>query len=80
MKTATIRELRRDTMAVLAWVKNGETVAVTRRDERVAILSAPGRKRRIVRPDFAARLKRIYGDRTLEVTATEGNAEGRGET
>ena len=79
MKTATIRELRHETTTVLGWVKNGETVAVTRRDERVAILSAPGRKRRTERPDFAARLKRIYGGRALEVTATELIAEARGD-
>jgi len=79
MKTTTIRELRHDTTMVLEWVKNGETVEVTRRDEPVAILSAPGRKRRSVRPDFAARLKRIYGGQALAVTATELIAEARGE-
>ncbi len=79
MKTTTSRELRRDATAVLEWVKNGETVAVTRRGERVAIMSAPERKRRIVRPDFAARLKRIYGDEALEATATEVIAGARGD-
>lgn len=66
-------------IAVLGWVKDGETAAVTRRVKRVAIMSAPGRKRRVVRPAFAARLKRIYGDRTSEVTATEAFAGKRGE-
>jgi len=66
-------------IAVLERVKNGGTVAVTRRVKRVAIMSAPERKRRVVRPDFTARPKRIYGEEASVVTATEAIAGGRGD-
>ncbi len=72
MKTASIRELRHDTTTVLGWVKSGERVEIQRRGKPVAMLSRPGRKGKPpARPDFAARLKAIYGDRELPVTATE---------
>ena len=79
MKTTTIRELKHDMTAVLARVTAGETVEVRRRGEPVAVLSAPRRKRTPVRPDFAARLKKIYGGKALPGTATELIAEARGE-
>lgn len=78
MKTATIRELKHTTAEVLAWVKEGESVEIQRHGVPVAVLSKPKcRARR--RPDFAARLKAIYGNQVLEKTATELLADQRGE-
>lgn len=77
MKTATIRELKHDTAAVLAWVEQGETVEVRRRGQSVALLSPP-KKRARSRPDFAARLKAIYGTKVLARTATDLLAAERG--
>lgn len=79
MKRTTIRELRHDTSTVLSWVAEGETVEVRRRNEPVAILSPPHRKTRVSRPDFAARLRRAYGDLVLPTTATELIADARGD-
>lgn len=78
MKTTTIRELKHDTTTVLSWVAGGETVEVRRRHKPVAMLMPPKRKSRVVRPDFNARLKAIYGRKLLATTGTDLVAESRG--
>lgn len=80
MRTTTIRGIRHNTSAVLSWVAEGESVEVRRRGVPVAVLSPGGRKTRIPRPDFAARLRTVYGDRVLPVTASDRVAESRGDT
>jgi len=79
MKTATIRELRHDTTAVLSWVAQGESVEVRRRGEPVALLSPRKRQSGVVRPDFLARIRSIYGDGALATSATELVSDARGE-
>ena len=73
MKTTNIRELKHATSTVLEWVEQGESVEITRRNKVVAIISPPPRPRpkKIVRPDYEARLKSIFGDRVLPTTATK---------
>jgi prevent-host-death family protein len=69
MKTATIRQVRHDFSTVLNWVHDGEQVAISKHGKVVALLSpppAPNRSKLKKRPDFAARLKRIYGDLVLK--------------
>ena len=68
MKTATVRQLRHQFGTVLNWVEAGEPVEISKRGKIIALLTPPParvppspRKR----PDFAARLKRIYGDQVL---------------
>ena len=78
MKTTTIRELRHATTTVLSWVAGGESVEVRRRNAPVAMLVPPTRRTRVVRPDFAARLRAIYGDRVLATTGSDLIAESRG--
>lgn len=68
MKTATIRQVRHDLRTVLNWVSEGEQVEISKRGKVVALLTpppAPTRAKGKSRPDFAARLKRIYGDKVL---------------
>jgi antitoxin (DNA-binding transcriptional repressor) of toxin-antitoxin stability system len=79
MKTATIRELRHDTTTVLSWVAHGESVEVRRHGKPVAVLSQRPRKSSVVRPDFLARIRGIYGNRVLSTPATELVSEARGE-
>lgn len=79
MKQTTIRELKHATTRVLAMVEAGETVEVRRRKKPVAVLSPPDRKPRMEKPDFADRLKAIYGDACLETTGTDLVNESRGE-
>jgi prevent-host-death family protein len=69
MKTATVRKLRHNFGSVLTWVEEGETVSISKRGEIIAVLSPPPRPktpRAKKRPDFAARLKRIYGDKVVQ--------------
>jgi antitoxin (DNA-binding transcriptional repressor) of toxin-antitoxin stability system len=76
MKTVTVRQLRHDFGSVLDWVEQGERVEISKRGRIIAHLSLPPRPKPAVskkRPDFAARLKRIYGDLVLpgDVVAEE---------
>ena len=81
MKTASIRELKHDTAEVLGWVEAGEPVEIRRRGKLVAVMSPPPSLlgKAATRPDFQARLKSIYGDTVLKVTATDLLAEERGD-
>lgn len=64
MKTATVRQVRHDFGSVLNWIEEGEQVEIRKRGKIVALMSppVPKKRRRKKRPDFAARLTRIYGD------------------
>jgi prevent-host-death family protein len=80
MKTATVRQLRHDFGSVLNWVEEGEAVSISKRGKVVALLSPPPRdrpKRGEKRPDFAARLKRIYGDKTFSGNIVVEDRESR---
>ena len=79
MKQTTIRELKHEMSKVLAMVEAGETVEVRRRKKPVAILSPPDRGKAVERPEFAARMKAIYGESVLECTGTDLVGESRGE-
>lgn len=77
MGKASIRELKRDTSSVLGCVSSAERDEIQQRGLPVAVLSGPARRAKATRPDFTARLKSIYGDRLLAMTATEVLAEER---
>ena len=69
MKRATVRQLRHDFGSVLTWVEAGEAVGISKRGKIVALLSPPPKPERArsrKRPDFASRLKRIYGDTVVK--------------
>ncbi len=79
MKTATIRQIRHDFSTFLHWVEGCEQVEVSKRGKIVALITpppAPKPSRSRKRPDFAARLKRIYGDMVLpgDVIVEERNS------
>ena len=68
MKSATVRQLRHHFGTVLNWVEEGEAVEISKRGKVIALLTpprVPKTKRARKRPDFVARLKRIYGDKIL---------------
>jgi antitoxin (DNA-binding transcriptional repressor) of toxin-antitoxin stability system len=73
MRTTNIRELKHATSTVLEWVEQGESVEITRYNKVVAVLSPPPCQspKKIVRPDYEARLQAIFGERVLPTTATE---------
>ena len=62
MKTATVRDLRYSFSRIARWIRAGESVEVTYRKKRFALLipevrATPKASRR---PDFEARLKRLF--------------------
>jgi antitoxin (DNA-binding transcriptional repressor) of toxin-antitoxin stability system len=67
MKTANVRQLRHAFGSVLDWVADGQRVEIIKKGKVVALLSPPPRSKskKIKLPDFAARQKRIFGDKVL---------------
>jgi antitoxin (DNA-binding transcriptional repressor) of toxin-antitoxin stability system len=67
MKTASIRDVRHDFNRVLAWVSNGEEVAITKHRRTVArLLPAHARKAAGARmPDIASRLQKVFGRKVI---------------
>jgi antitoxin (DNA-binding transcriptional repressor) of toxin-antitoxin stability system len=66
MPNVNIRQLR-DTRKLKAWLRAGTTVELRDRDKVIArIVPANGKRPKSVEyPDFAARAKKIFGDRVL---------------
>ena len=86
MKTATIERLKKDLDTVLDWVARGEWVQIRKGGRVLAVLTPAASQTAPVaradkgngqRPDFLARLKRIYGDNPLPVTGAEIVAQDR---
>lgn len=74
MKTATVRELRNDFPRIEALVREGETVAISKRGQVIATLVPAGAKagaptRR--KPDIMARLKKNWGRRVFSQAEVE---------
>ncbi|HXI70607.1 MAG TPA: type II toxin-antitoxin system Phd/YefM family antitoxin [Verrucomicrobiae bacterium] len=67
MKTASIREMRHDFNRILAWVSNGEEVAITRHRRTVArLLPAHVQKKADAQmPDIAGRLHKVFGRKII---------------
>ena len=80
MRKTTVRRLRDDASTVLAWVAAGESVEVRHRNKTIAIISPPPGATGGRRPDFAARLRAIYGRRVLRTTGSDLMSESRGES
>jgi len=81
MKTATIRQLRNDTNTLLDWIEHGETVTITRRRKKVAMLVPALQDDEIIvaAPDFRTRHKRYFPNSEMkERNFTELLMEERG--
>jgi antitoxin (DNA-binding transcriptional repressor) of toxin-antitoxin stability system len=64
MKTATVADLRNNFHRISAFIASGETVEITKRGRPFAELRPlKSRKRKLVKPDFMAQLKEVWGDR-----------------
>jgi len=69
MPSVNIRQLR-DTRQLLTWLDAGEVVELKKRDRVVArIVPESPRIQPVEWPDFAARLKKQFGDRVLTPVA-----------
>jgi antitoxin (DNA-binding transcriptional repressor) of toxin-antitoxin stability system len=76
MPSVNIRELR-DTRRLKAWLRQGSTVELRERDKVIArIVPAKQEEKPVKWPDFAARRKKIFGDRVL--TAVDDFIKDRG--
>jgi antitoxin (DNA-binding transcriptional repressor) of toxin-antitoxin stability system len=69
MRTASVSEILRDLRTVLDWVKAGEEVEVMEGEKPVALISPP--RPRTQHPDYAVRLHRTFGAKTLSAAASE---------
>lgn len=78
MKTASVRDIRQNFPRVMAWIADGEQVAVTMRGRRVARLipEPPEKHGRPSTPDFAAISREIFGKRMFAGDAMESEREG----
>lgn len=77
MPSVNIRQLR-ETRRLKAWLRAGKTVELRVRDEAIADI-VPRKKPETPAkwPDFAARRKKIFGDRVLTVVDDFINDRGR---
>jgi antitoxin (DNA-binding transcriptional repressor) of toxin-antitoxin stability system len=65
MPSVNMRQLR-DTRQLKAWLRAGKTVELRERDRLIGrIVPANGNQPLGEMPDFAARTKKIFGDRVL---------------
>ena len=68
MKTATVRDLRYDFPKLEALLAGGGEILITKHSKAVAKISRatePVTTKLPTRPDYKARLKRIWGDRVF---------------
>ncbi|HLW79375.1 MAG TPA: hypothetical protein VKU44_07225 [Terriglobia bacterium] len=77
MKTATVRDLRYKFSRVEELLRDGEPVQITKRRRVIARLVPPEPAKRVRRPDFLARLKKMYGAKTLKVSGAALLAQER---
>ena len=67
MPSVNLRQLR-DTRRLKAWLRAGNTVELRERDRVIArIVPEKPEERPVQYPDFAARRKKIFGDRVLPI-------------
>ena len=77
MPSVNIRQLR-DTRRLKAWLRAGETVELRERDRVIArIVPANGDLPPAEMPDFAARAKKIFGDRVFPNAVIEERRRAR---
>jgi len=77
MPSVNIRQLR-DTRRLKAWLQAGETVELRERDRLIArIVPANGAGPRKPMPDFAARRKKLFGDRVFPNAVIEERRRAR---
>jgi len=78
MKTASVREIRQNFPRIMAWIADGEQVAITMRRKVVARLvpEPPSAGEALKAPDFGRISREIFGDRTFQGDLVESEREG----
>jgi antitoxin (DNA-binding transcriptional repressor) of toxin-antitoxin stability system len=78
MKTATVRDLRYNFPQVESWLSVGEEVELTKRGRVVGrIVPEPKKTGKLKMPDFAARARKICGDRLIDTASLLDHNKGR---
>jgi antitoxin (DNA-binding transcriptional repressor) of toxin-antitoxin stability system len=77
MKKATVRDLRYRFPEIETLLREGEPIQITKRRRVIATLAPAGTLVPSERPDFLARLKKMYGRKLLQVSGAERLAEER---
>lgn len=79
MKTATVRELRNEFPRIEMWVREGESINISKRGKIIATLipathnAANGN--RVPKPDIMARLRDTWGERVFSLEEVEAMRE-----
>ena len=71
MKKASVRDLRYRFSVVENLLRDGEEIHITKRKRVIARLLPPKSPSRIRRPDFLARMKKIFGKKRMKVSGAE---------
>jgi antitoxin (DNA-binding transcriptional repressor) of toxin-antitoxin stability system len=80
MKTATVRDLRYHFSEIEARLRQGEEIVIRKRKRVIAkLVPLPTAPESRDYPDFAARQRRIFGDKVVPVSGAEIVAWDRGE-
>jgi len=77
MERASLRDLRYHFDRIADLLQKGEEIHITKRRRVIARLLPPAVVENPPRPDFAARLKEIYGDKVMSVSGADLLAEER---
>jgi antitoxin (DNA-binding transcriptional repressor) of toxin-antitoxin stability system len=78
MRKATVRDLRYRFSEVEDLLREGEEIQITKRKRLIARLVPAKPEVPSRRPDFLARLKKIYGDKRLKVSGAALLSRERG--
>jgi antitoxin (DNA-binding transcriptional repressor) of toxin-antitoxin stability system len=76
MPNVNIRQLR-DTRKLKAWLRAGKTVELRDRNKVIARIVPAEQETTVAVPDFAARRKKIFGDRVLPGADIVAEERGR---
>ncbi len=77
MKQASVRDLRYQFPRVEALLRAGEEIEITKRRRVIARLVPPAAPVAVVKPDFAGRMRSIFGRKRMATTAAEMIADDR---
>jgi antitoxin (DNA-binding transcriptional repressor) of toxin-antitoxin stability system len=79
MKTASVRDLRYRFSVVEDLLREGEEIQITKRKRVIGRLLPPEPVQPPKLPDFAARRKKIFGNKKLNISGAQQIAEDREE-
>lgn len=77
MRKASVRDLRYDFKKIERLLYQGEEIQITKRRQVIARLVPESIEAQAEFPDFRARVRAIYGDKTLAVSGAEIIREDR---